>query len=384
MRNVPERDIPPESRFDVINPLGSPDWEEFVSQQAGACPFHGTAWARLLTETYGFPLTYVVERRNGRIVAGLPLAETGGGLRPRRGVSLPFSDSCPPLGCVPSVTPTESAPTSHDVGPGPDHPSPTFEASARRDALLARVLQLASERGWKTVEFREATAWTGIHPASVQFYGHRIPLAGGREAVLHRCSSSVSRALRKAGRSELVTRRGTGEDLMREYFALHCLTRRRHGLPPQPWAFFHHLQRLVLSAGGGFAVITAKDSQPIAGAVFLVQGRDALYKFGASDETFQALRPNNQVFWEAIGHCIDLGCNYLDLGRTSLEGEGLRRFKLGWGSEERVVPYLRVDLRTRQVEPTPDRATGWHTAVFRALPVPVSALIGRVAYRFAA
>jgi len=36
----------------------------------------------------------------------------------------------------------------------------------------------------------------------------------------------------------------------------------------------------------------------VAGAIFFHSGGQAIYKFGASDETFQHFRGNNLVMWE--------------------------------------------------------------------------------------
>ena len=44
----------------------------------------------------------------------------------------------------------------------------------------------------------------------------------------------------------------TRMESVQTYYALHCRTRRRHGLPPQPFRFFSNMQRRMLQAGPGF------------------------------------------------------------------------------------------------------------------------------------
>ncbi len=365
----------------IVNPLASPDWDRFARRHPDATIFHSSAWARLLHDTYGFAPAYLVRHSRETVVAGWPLMEVGGRLRGRRGVSLPFTDSCPPL-LPPCEDPAPPAPS----GAGADAPgSPNdLETMAAREPLLAGALAHARARSWKFLELRDAPRWVRGLPPSVAFHGHSIDLSGGLDAAVGRCDGSTRRAIRKAGSAGLRVVEANDQAAARLYYDLHCATRRRHGLPPQPYGFFAALQRHVLEASLGSILLVFRDQTPVAGAIFLFWGARALYKFGASEQRFQALRPNNLLFHEALRLCIRRGCTSLDLGRTSLDNAGLRRFKLGWGSEERRIAYVRYDLRRRRPIPTPDRASGWHTLVFKHLPRPITRLVANLGYRFAA
>ena len=101
----------------------------------------------------------------------------------------------------------------------------------------------------------------------------------------------------------------------------------------------------MLAKGHGFVSLAWRADQPVAAAVFLHHGREAVYKFGASDYAFQGLRPNNLVLWESMKKCATAGLTRLHLGRTSLHQEGLRRFKLGFGAVEEQVDYFKYDFR---------------------------------------
>ena len=150
---------------------------------------------------------------------------------------------------------------------------------------------------------------------------------------------------------------------------------------PQPFSFFAQIQRQVLAANQGWIVLAHQGGLPVAGAVFFHFGHQAIYKFGASDETKQQLRANNLVMWHAIQRCAREGLTHLDLGRTSLTNDGLRKFKLGWGAQEQRIDYLRYDLRQSAFVTARDEATGWHNRFFQALPVPISRLAGALLYR---
>ncbi|HXB58411.1 MAG TPA: hypothetical protein VNU95_02550, partial [Candidatus Acidoferrales bacterium] len=105
------------------------------------------------------------------------------------------------------------------------------------------------------------------------------------------------------------------------------------------------------------------------------------YKFGASDEAFQHLRGNNLVMWEAIRCFLRRGTKKLDLGRTSINNEGLRKFKLSWNAQEKSIGYFRFSIPQEKFVSAPDESTGWHNRVFNALPSFVSRTIGNLLYR---
>ncbi len=89
-------------------------------------------------------------------------------------------------------------------------------------------------------------------------------------------------------------------------------------------------------------------ARPIAAAIFFRFGRNALYKYGASDKRFQALRANNLVMWQGIQFLARNGAEKLHFGRTEQENEGLRRFKLSWNTQEETIDYFRIDPSGRQ------------------------------------
>lgn len=337
-----------------LNPLASSVWDEEVRALDGATFFHSSAWANILHATYGYLPTYLAKTdARGRLTALLPLMEVSSWLTGRRGIGLPFTDLAEPL-CA---------------------DAPVF------GELHAAALALGRTRGWKYVECRGGKHWLPEAPASTSFWRHVLRLDIGETALLSGFEDSVRRAIRKAERGGLKIEFARSSESMQEFYQLMCLTRRRHGVPPQPWSFFANIQRYALAAGHGWIVLARQAGHAVAGAVFLHCGRHAIYKFGASDETRQQLRANNLVMWRAILHYASEDFSDLDFGRTSLGNEGLRKFKLGWGAEEKQVSYTRYDLRHSGYVSARDEAQGWHNRVFQALPLPMSRLAGALLYR---
>ncbi|HEY9171550.1 MAG TPA: GNAT family N-acetyltransferase [Verrucomicrobiae bacterium] len=335
-----------------VNPLQVAGWDDLVSDFASATPFHTTGWLKVLRSTYGHTPRYLCQFSGQRLQACLPVAEVHSPLTGRRGVSLPFTDDCPALMA------------GNEAGP----------------ALWDAVLRLGRARRWKYVECRSTSiAPSGTAP-SLEFYRHILDLRLGEQRLLAQLDSSVRRALRKSQSSGLKVELSGEPSAVADYYRLHCLTRQRHGLPPQPWRFFENIGRHLVATGQGMVVIARHEGRAVASALFLHFGEQAIYKYGASDLAAQPLRPNNLVMWEAIRYYTARECRTFDFGRTSLANEGLRRFKHGFGAREEKLAYFRYDLLQERFVAGQDRADTVFNAFFRRLPLPALQLAGRLLY----
>src|SRR5215475_1414626 len=106
--------------------------------------------------------------------------------------------------------------------------------------------------------------------------------------------------IKKACGNDLVVAMLYFPAVMVEYYRLHCLTRKRHGLPPQPATFFQKIQEHIIAGNFGFVTLVSYKGRNIAGAVFFTFGHRAMYKFGASEIAYQHLYPNYLLFWHVI------------------------------------------------------------------------------------
>jgi lipid II:glycine glycyltransferase (peptidoglycan interpeptide bridge formation enzyme) len=153
--------------------------------------------------------------------------------------------------------------------------------------------------------------------------------------------SRVRQVVTKAQqRGDVEIRSATSEaDIADVFYGLHLDTRRRLGVPVQPRRFFRMLWQRMLEPGFGNALLAYHEGIPIAGAVFLAWKKTVIYKFGASLQHFQPLRPNHLLLWSAIRDACTRGFTTFDFGRTDLDGNGLREFKLGWGTDEELLTF---------------------------------------------
>lgn len=334
-----------------VDPLSGSRWDDLLARHPEATVFHTSAWARVLAKTYGHKPSYLHLSRGGESAALLPLMEVASRFTGRRGVCLPFSDFCPPL----------------------------FFGDCSGDTVANRLYDLAVDRKWKYVEWRGASA-TDSRETLATFYGHTLDLSRDEEAIFARFHPSVQRAIRKAEKSGVLVDISQDPVAMGEFYELHCRTRKLHGVPPQPFAFFRHIQEEIIAPGLGFIALARSAGGCIAASVFFRRNHGGLYKFGASERKYQSLRPNHLIMWNAIRHLLHLGCRSLHFGRTAPGNEGLRRFKLSWGTSEEMLSYLRFDPREKLPISVPPPAAGLHEKLFAKLPLALGALAGRLIY----
>lgn len=294
----------------VLRPLGDPRWSSFVASHPSALPFHHPSWAQMLARCYdfrGYCLT--VEDRPGEIAAGVPVIEVPRRSGGPRWVSLPFTDSCPPL-----------------------------VAGEAGTALTQRLEQARRAFGVGRLELRAPVP--GAQPAGT-FHTHHVPLDRPEPdifASLH--ANQVRRNIRRAEQAGVTVRNGTVEaDLTRVFYRLHTRTRQRLGVAVQPQRYFELLWRQVLQPGLGTVLIADLDGEPVAAMVLLASPHTCVYKYGASDERRWSARPNHLLFWAAIRWAAARGCRTFDFGRTDIGHEGLREFKSRWGSVEGTLSY---------------------------------------------
>jgi hypothetical protein len=110
-------------------------------------------------------------------------------------------------------------------------------------------------------------------------------------------------------------------------------------------------------------------------------GRKSYFKYGASDKTFQNLRVNNLVMWEAIRWYVARGFATMCFGRNEEWNDNLRRYKNAWGTVESEMRYYNYDFGDRRFFKTNSNVMGIHNALFRTLPLSVSRIIGSALYR---
>ena len=347
-----DRRVPGELRCELIDPLSGCEWDSLVQCHPDHTVFHRAAWARVLAETYGHRPYYLHFLVDGADSALLPLMEVRSPMTGVRGISLPFSDFAGPL----------------------------WNSEGSQALVSKFLISFAVEHNWHHLEIRGGFQLEDDHSGFRQYCSHQLDLRPGLRQLEAGLPRSTIRSIHKAEHSGLEIRISRESDDLARFYHLHMLTRRRHGLPPQPYGFFEAVGRHLIEAGLGIVVLAFHGRTAVAGAVFLTSGDRALFKYGASDKDYWPLRPNHRVMWSAIEHLAASGFRRLDFGRTSAHDAGLIRFKQSWGTTEERLVYHRYDLRRQAWMSRSGRTPQGMPGFFSHLPLALNRFAGRLVY----
>jgi len=337
----------------VVNPLEHLQWNQLIQDSGQGSIFHTSNWARVLAETYDYHPAYVMLTKQGDFCGCLPIMEVKSILTGKRGVCLSFSDCC---GAV---------------------------AHSRDDfnLLLESVLALGKMSGWRYIEFRGEPYLTQ-QASSEEYVYHDLEILPDIAKMQSRLRKGTSSSIRKAEREGVKITVSKSLEDVREFYRLHCLTRRRHGMPPQPASFFDRLHQYLICEDLGFAVLAHHQQRVVAGLICLHFGDQAVWKYGASDDAYKQLGANNLVLWETIKICAARGFKTMSLGRTDRDNDGLISFKNGWGAVKTCINYYRYNFATRGfISSGKKHTSSSYRKIFRYLPVDVLRTIGNIAYR---
>lgn len=328
------------------------DWQAFVATCCQSNIFHHPAWSSLMQESYGYrPFVAVVREANGNICAGVPMMEVNSKWAHPRWVSIPFSDHCAPL--------------SHDLA----------ALKKLTDALTSKACELGSPK----IELRWKLPAQAETQYSVGHVLHTIQLESAMEKVAERIHHSHWRNIKTAQSHSVRIKVGKDLEDMQAFYSLHLQTRRRQGVPIQPYHYFELLHKRLIEQGLGFVLLAYENGRCLAGAVFLHWNHTLTYKYGASAVEGLRLRSNHLIFWNSIQWGCNNGYTSLDLGRTSLDNSGLRDFKSRWGARETPLIYTSLACEPKKT-PNSYLLEMMHV-IIRKSPAWVCRLSGEILYK---
>lgn len=337
-----------------FNPVEDERWDKFLESHAAASIFHTRGWMEALRLTYGYePVGFTTSPPGSPLTNGIPFCQISSWLSGRRLVSLPFSDHCAPL----------------------------VENAEQLSELFAALRENVEQEKWKYLEIRAVDSMpdSGALQQSKVFVSHRLDLRPSLDAIfltLHK--DCVQRNIRRAEKASLTYEEGTTDALLDKFYRLLLETRRKHGLPPQPEAWFRNL---VSCLGDNVRIhLAAKDGCPIASILTLRHKHVLVYKYGCSDPRAKNLGGTHFLLWKAIQGAKNAGISEFDLGRSECDNAGLISFKDRWGTQRSTLTYFRFPFRHSQIA---------HTAtqgpivkyVFAHVPDSVLAAAGRMLYK---
>ena len=344
-----------------LNPLTDGRWEDFLRTCASASVFHSLEWLRTLQRTYGYePVVFTTCPPGRALTNGIVFCHVKSWLTGRRWVSLPFADHCEPL-C--------------------DDPEQVH-------ALLHGVARQSESNQVGRVEIRPLPQRTSTMAENTSFVKekeftlHLLDIRPKAAELLQACDHScVQRRLKHAEREHLSYEEGTGASTLKKFYDLLVLTRKRHGVPPQPLSWFENL----LSSFGDKARISVAclGAIPVASLLTLTYKRSVTYKYGGSDERYHKLGGMVSLFWRAIQDAKRHEALTFDMGRSDVDNPGLIRFKSNWGAQQLPLVYWCFPQPSPKRICVSSRAAELGGSLVHFLPSRLLISVGNALYRHA-
>lgn len=345
---------PSNSHSFVLLSIEDENWNSFVHSHPSANAFHHPAWAKLISDCYGYrAFVCAIMDQESQIQAGVPFIDFNSWLTGHRWVSLPYTDFCQPLSNDPIAL----------------------------DQLIDGLLRVSQDQKIPSIEMR----WilppkTGIDTTS-EFVLHVLLLSTDVDSVFQGLKSNHRSNLRKADPNEVQVVEVNEKSEFDIFYRLHTQTRKRQGVPVQPKKFFNLIWENLITAGLGFVLLAYHHKEPISGAIFLNYKETVIYKYGASDDSYWKLFPNKLLMWQAIQMSCKDGSKIFNFGNSPCDNIGLRQFKTGWGSTESTLFFSYIGKRMT----TSQDGVGSKimSKVIRNSPEVVCRIVGHLLYRHA-
>ena len=327
-----------------------PLWRTILGRFAGATFFHSEAWIESVREAYSMHLELVTLYRNGELRAAGVFARSKG-LFSTRLTALPFSDCAEPL---------------------------AIDDEARADFMDT----LASANHRMSIEVRGAA---GPAPwQNIDCFGHwTLALTRPYKEISAKFSRTVKYGIRRALKDNLEIDRGTGLDYLARFYDLQLETRRRLGVPPQPFKFFTTVHEKFARDDNCEIWLARHEGRDQAGLVLLRAGERLCYKWGARIENGHP--GANHFLVASLLEAYAGKVASMDFGRCDMRNQGLVRSKSELGCEARALPYAFFPKAPNHVSSEvlsgPARLA---SVVWKRLPLPVTRVLGEALYRYMA
>lgn len=333
-----------------INPVVLAQWDETVLNNPFPKFFHLSCWIKTLVETYKFqPLCFIIQSGNNCTIP-LIIVKTLAGKK--KAVSLPFSDEC------------------------------DIHTEINPNDIVSKLRSIVKDQNIDRLEFRGTSQFNPSGRPSHTYFGHRLQLTTDTTLLWNNLSSSKQRNVNKAQRENVSVTFHNDHNSVSKFYQLHCITRKRHGLPPQPIRFFDAIYENIIAKGAGEIALAESKNVIIAGAIFLFCRFDVLFKYGASDKNFQLTRANDLVMWEGIIRYSKKGMKTFSFGKTEKSHEGLCRFKEDFGASRFFLYDHIYDVSSGKKLIYSPRLQGFHNKIFGLMPVQMLRLCGEMLYKY--
>jgi CelD/BcsL family acetyltransferase involved in cellulose biosynthesis len=344
-----------------VSLLGSADdraIRDLIKASKEATIYHTPEWRDVLTSTYGYEPFYIGYFDDDVLTTLLPVMLVKSRLTGTRLVSLPFSNTCGPIGRQ-------------------DHVGPLIEEALRLyREHKATALEIRTQADLNPLE-DERFAGVDYFITSV------VDLEEDPAGVWKRFTkdSNVRTEVRSAEKKGVEVRVATGEPDLKRFYSLFAAIRLGHGVPPQPFKFFRNLWRYLWPDNLDLLIATYQN-RCVGAFITLGLGDTLCAAYIGSDKAYRSCKVHQMLIWKAIEMGCTRGFKRFDFLRTPKSSKTLRHFKLRWTASEIDLNYLYYP-EVRGTASTVEETAKYRlmTAVLKRSPVFVGQLLGRALYK---
>jgi hypothetical protein len=293
------------------------EWDAFVTRHPRGLVYQLSSWQRALESAFGHIRGRFIVLRDGsgQIQAGLPIYTVSSWLLGNRTVSVPFATMCDPL----------------------------ISTKEEFNLLWPAIEEASTANRSRSIEIRTRHTSSDCIPAlltaSGRYKHHYLPLGKPTDELFRSFDkSNICRGVEKAKREGVVVEEREDEQDLRVFHAFLVATRRKHLLPPMPFAFFQAMYR-SLRPNHITLYLAIHAGEPV-GVMLVLKFRDLwTAEYLTTDD--KAIRGTSSLlYWDAIQRAKSSGAASFSFGRTSLDNPGLLNFKRRWAPiEEELTDF---------------------------------------------
>jgi FemAB-related protein (PEP-CTERM system-associated) len=298
----------------IIDPFSDSRWDNFVENHPFGWIVHLSGWKKVIEQSFphikGYYLV-LLEKDTNIIKAGLPIYEIRSWLTGNRLVSIPFATLCNPL----------------------------VSTEQQGELLIAEAIRLHVQLKFSYFEIRTLNnnLLRDIKALKMNsdYKNHYIDLSQGEELIWKDIKNkTIGRWIKKASKHNIKLKVAQNNLDFLEFYKLYAKTRKRLGLPAQPYSFFKAIFDIFSPSKSVEITLAVLEDKTIASHLcFRFNHRVSVEAVG-DDEAYRDIGINHYLYWQEIRQACAEGYKTFDFGRTSKYNPTLMDFKQRWGTTE--------------------------------------------------
>ena len=317
-------------------------------------------YLRILSATYGHKLYFAKQYSNDIVTHILPFTVVTNPILGKKIVSLPFDGSYGDVICI---------------GKG----DPVLE-------LYQEVLNYAEKNGIIYIEIRTRDPNHYIlsnmgFSKNISMIISEINLSQIKDNnYLHRKKRSSLHISKVKGLSVSIS-----SDIcdLKTFYKIMSINMRNYGTPMYPYAYFKNMWDEFFPKGELILIKSEYKGKMIGGLLLLFGQHTSIIKYSSALSKYFFTRPYAAMNWTAIDFCIQHGCEYLNMGTSFSNDDGLVAAKKGFGADSLpLVAYTYDYKRKTKSLMQLQKRYGFLIKMWKFQPLFTSQLLGNLFWKW--